>query len=256
MMHPREAYMVDSPGGRSWFFPGAALVMALVMFLGFAPTFYLRGFVPGANLFPLPGHVKFHGVVMTLWYLLFAIQAMLARMGRNDFHQRLGLWGGALAVGMVVSSVDVLLHVVPRLEAAGLPVAQQIEMFRMDRVVIGGLCNLIAFTVLLLAALLLRRQGASHKRLMYWAFSLNLGAALNANRIFGAWVASWWPSGLPVIAVWAVLALVLHDLWWTRRVHWATAVGALVMLAVWGAERLISESASGRAFVLSLANPG
>lgn len=242
-----------------FFFVAAALAMLLVAFLGFAPTFYLRGRVPGANLFALPAPVVVHGVVMTAWYLLFVAQAGLVAAGRTDLHRRLGMAGVALAAALVLTGAQVLINVVPRLEALGLPVAQQIEMFRIDRVVINGILTLAAFAGVVAAAVMLRRTPATHRRLMFWACVLTLGAALNTNRMFGAMLATLWPAWLPMLLALPVIglgSLALYDWATARRIHPATLVGAAVCFGVMAAEKLISGSEAGRAFVLSLARTG
>jgi hypothetical protein len=52
--------------------------MLLIVFLGFAPTFHLRGSIPERAATPLPGYLHVHrGAVMTAWYLLYLVQTML-----------------------------------------------------------------------------------------------------------------------------------------------------------------------------------
>ena len=60
-----------------------SLVLALIVFIGFAPTYYLKGFFHGS---PLPLLVQLHGFVMTLWYALFIVQISLASTGRFALH--------------------------------------------------------------------------------------------------------------------------------------------------------------------------
>ncbi len=258
-MKPAPSQPAPAPRRGRLFFVAAGFAMLLVAFLGFAPTFYLRGRVPGANLFALPPSVVVHGVVMTAWYLLLVAQASLVAAGRADLHRRLGVGGVALAVAVVLTGVQVLLNVVPRLEAAGLPVAQQIEMFRIDRVVINGFLTLAAFAGVVAAAVVLRRRPATHRRLMFWACVLTLGAALNTNRMFGAMLATLWPAWLPMLLALPLVglcSLALYDWAEARRIHPATLLGAAVYLGVVAGERLISGSEAGRAFVLSLARTG
>lgn len=251
-----EGAPAPAPRRGRLFFVAAGLVMLLVAFLGFAPTFYLRGRVPGANLFALPASVVVHGVVMTAWYLLFVAQAGLVAAGRTNLHRQLGMAGVALAAAVVLTGAQVLINVVPRLEALGLPVAQQIEMFRIDRVVINGFLTLAAFAGVVAAAVVLRRTPATHRRLMFWACVLTLGAALNTNRMFGAMLATVWPAWLPVLPLVSLGSLALYDWATARRIHAATLVGAAVCFGVIVAEKLISGSDAGRTFVMRLAQAG
>jgi hypothetical protein len=77
-------------------------LMALV-FLGFAPSFYLRGVVPA---YPrpnptLPLSVILHGSLFSLWMLAFIVQTQLVAAGRRDVHMKLGKASMVLAVLLV-----------------------------------------------------------------------------------------------------------------------------------------------------------
>ena len=50
---------------RRHFFLVSAVLMLLIVFLGFAPTFYLRGTIPERVARPLPGYLYIHGAAMT-----------------------------------------------------------------------------------------------------------------------------------------------------------------------------------------------
>jgi hypothetical protein len=60
-----------SPQDRRFYFTMALLLVVLVA-AGFAPSFYVRGWLDEAP--QLPPAVRVHGVVGTAWVLLFAIQ--------------------------------------------------------------------------------------------------------------------------------------------------------------------------------------
>jgi hypothetical protein len=112
-----------SPALRSNFFMAMALLLLLLVFLGFAPTLYLRPFfgsVDRATGSPqLPLHLLLHGLAMSSWYLLFAVQAGLVRYQRVSVHRQLGWAGAASACAVVVSGFVVLSSVVPRVVAGG-----------------------------------------------------------------------------------------------------------------------------------------
>src|SRR5512134_3548234 len=61
------------------FFTAMALAAALTAFVGFAPSYYLRGF-SGAQ--PLTTLVHIHGALATAWMLLFLTQTALVSSGR------------------------------------------------------------------------------------------------------------------------------------------------------------------------------
>ena len=82
--------------------PDGLFLVALV-FIGFAPSFYLRGIVPE---YPrpnptLPPSVVFHGLMFTLWMLVFVAQTQLVAAGRRDIHMKLGAASMFLAIAMI-----------------------------------------------------------------------------------------------------------------------------------------------------------
>lgn len=79
------------------FFAAMAWLQALLVFAGFAPTYFLRD----AALPPLSLFMQVHGAVFTVWILLVAVQASLIPAGRVVLHMRLGLSSIALMALMV-----------------------------------------------------------------------------------------------------------------------------------------------------------
>lgn len=76
------------------FYTGMAIILAATVFLGFAPTFYLRGYVPlPLGVGPLYPLLVAHGLVNTLWFALFLAQTLLIAASRTDLHRRLGVLG-------------------------------------------------------------------------------------------------------------------------------------------------------------------
>ena len=60
--------------GKRRFYIGIALAIAITVFAGFAPTYYLRAYYQST---PLDGVRHLHGVVFTAWVLLFLVQSTL-----------------------------------------------------------------------------------------------------------------------------------------------------------------------------------
>ena len=85
------------------FYSRMALFLAALVFLGFAPSFYLRDIVPS---YPrpnptLPPAVLLHGGVFTLWMLAIIAQTQLVAAGRRDLHMKLGAATIVLAVALI-----------------------------------------------------------------------------------------------------------------------------------------------------------
>ena len=78
-----------------------AAAFALVVFAGFARTYYLKWWLAGP---PLPSTtVHVHGAIMTSWVVLFAVQVGLISSRQVRLHQRLGYASLGLAVPLTVS---------------------------------------------------------------------------------------------------------------------------------------------------------
>src|SRR5271168_1517641 len=74
----------------TWF----AVCAALILFAGFAHTFYLRLVFETKGL-PLLLHL--HGLLFTAWFVLFFVQARLVARHHVDLHRKLGIVGAVLA---------------------------------------------------------------------------------------------------------------------------------------------------------------
>ena len=66
-----------------------AVFIPVVVLIGFARTYYLKGFFGTPSLPSLLVH--FHGAVMTAWVVLFMTQVWLISSRRTKVHQRLGI---------------------------------------------------------------------------------------------------------------------------------------------------------------------
>jgi hypothetical protein len=85
------------------FYCWMAIGLVALVFLGFAPSFYLRNIVPA---YPrpnptLPIAVVVHGSLFTLWMLAFIVQTQLVAAGRRDIHMKLGTASMVLAALLV-----------------------------------------------------------------------------------------------------------------------------------------------------------
>jgi hypothetical protein len=198
------------------FFLGISIAIALVVFAGFAPTFYLRGYF---HTEPLPAVFVVHGMVFSAWVVLFVVQAALVSARRTDIHRKLGVAGGVLAVLMVVMGYQAAIAAATRgFSTPGLPpplVFLAVPMF-----------DLVVFPALVGAALWNRRNPATHKRLMLLAMLAVITAAV--ARLPGVL-----PYGPPAFFGLTNLFLVAAIAWdkWTRgRVHPAYVWGGLFLV--------------------------
>ena len=95
------------------FFSGMAAVIAITVFAGFAPTYYLHFWLHGttsrgvAELTPL---LHVHAVVFSLWIALFITQTGLIAQRQYALHRTLGAASLVLAAAMVVVGYLTAVH--------------------------------------------------------------------------------------------------------------------------------------------------
>ena len=203
------------PKLRRKFYVALSILMLLLIFVGFWPSYYgplMRGAVDA----PLLLHV--HGIIYIAWMALFIAQVTLAARGEIRTHRALGSIGfgyGAFVwvIGVVVSFYASAYNVTSGewtvdQGAAFLPIP---------------LGDMVLFGSFLLAAYVYRSQPEVHKRLMIMATFAILFAA--AFRLQNAGVPRSW-----AIVVWYVpLAMaMIYDLVQRGRVHAVYLIGAVV----------------------------
>ena len=147
------------------FYSWMAIGLVALVFLGFAPSFYLRDVVPA---YPrpnptLPLSVLVHGGLFSLWMLAFVVQTQLVAAGRRDIHMKLGAASMVLAVSMVPVMYLIGVWQVARKNVP--PFTTPLDWTSLP------LFAIPAFAILVWLGWQRRRQAQWHKRLM-------LGAAM------------------------------------------------------------------------------
>ena len=162
---------------RNFFLAFAALSWVAIV-MGFSPE--LGGHLKGLTPYP-PLIVHLHVVAFAGWMAQLTAQIWLIRSRRPDIHRKLGLAAVALVPIMVV------LGVATTLVSRGLRFeAGQTEMLAF---MIVPLTDMVLFPSFAVPALLLRKDSATHKRLILLATAMLLPAA------FGRWIGPCPPSG-------------------------------------------------------------
>jgi hypothetical protein len=149
---------VNSPGTRSYFL--FALVLATIMFAGFAKNYYLRTWI-GTR--PITVMVHVHGLIMSAWVLLFLTQTLLIAKRRTDLHRKLGVGGAILAIVVVALGVFTIASSILRRH-----LGTSIGSFAVTFVAFDGL-SLLLFGGLVATAVRVRLRPQTHKRLMLMA---------------------------------------------------------------------------------------
>jgi hypothetical protein len=219
------------------FFTGIAIAMAVVCFVGFAPSYYLKTQFGTPALKPL---VHMHGLAFTMWMLLLIVQSALIANGRVRLHRQLGIGGVVLAVAMVVLGAAVA-YIRGKTVTPGMP----------HEALLGFLAiaatALVIFAALVGAAVYFRRNAGVHKRLMILATTVILAAAV--HRLLMRVIA---PDVAPPVFFGAtdlfIVALGVYDLISRGRVHAATVWGGLAILASQAGSILLAGSTTWLAF--------
>ena len=245
---PNVAVSPVSPAAAAWvgqpFFLVLAIVLLVVVFLGFAPTFYLAPLIDTPNDgVPMPLCLVLHAVLLTAWYVGLVVQSGLIRQGRQALHRTLGMFGVIVAIGVVVSGSIATLDLIPR-DTTG----------RIPTLVTSNTLNLLVFIPLVAVAIHKRSRPQVHKRLMLIASIVIIGPAVGPGRMFGIFLRSLAPEFLSIpvpLYFWLPLvgAMVVHDRLTLGRVHPATIWGGGAKAAAVAITVALASSGGAAAYV-------
>ena len=226
------------------FYSGMAIAMAITVFIGFAPTYYLRPVlgprptVTGATTLTTLAHV--HGALFSAWVALFIVQTALVANRRTRVHQRMGIAGAMLAASMIVIGVSATIAAAAR--GAAPPGADPLGFM------IVPLTDMALFATFIGLALWRRRDREAHKRLMLLAYISMLAAAFAR-----------FPGVLPLgpfvffgLAFVFLLIGVAYDVATRGRVHPVYIWGGLLLAVSVPARLMLSTTPAWMAFATFL----
>jgi hypothetical protein len=220
----------------SLFYALFGAVIAAIVFVGFAPTYYLR---PAASIGALSWPLHLHGFVFTAWIALLCGQALLIRQRRFAWHRRLGWAGAGLAVLVTTTGAAVGLMTARR--EAAFVAAEEVRAF-----LTIPFFSMAAFAALAAAAMLYRRRPEAHKRLMLLATISLLDAPI------ARWPGAPGPAGVFLLVDLFIIAGVVHDLATRRRVHPAYAAGGALVVASQLLREVLGRTAAWQAVAAAL----
>jgi hypothetical protein len=192
-----------------WFYSIASLVLLIITLMGFQ-LFYLEGKAfPGRPLTPpIRPLIITHGVLMTVWMLLAVAQPLLVAAGRKRLHMRLGRFGAALAVGIVVTGCWLGV-------AAARLMAPEMRLFGLTpkEFMAVPVVGVVVFGLFVLAGVIFRRRPEAHRPMMLMASLSAVAAALGRLPSLNAiYAGTWWEQAftafLSVVVLGAVLLVV------------------------------------------------
>jgi hypothetical protein len=229
--------------GNRRFYTWFAVCAFLIIFAGFAHTFYLR-FIFETKGLPVLLHL--HGFLFTAWFVLFFVQVRLVARHRVDLHRKLGVVGAFLAPLCACVAIGVSFNAGRRFVLAH---PNSLTNLRARPAAMDFGTSLM-FLVLVGIALYFRRRPEIHKRVMVLACcSILLPAIGRIPLLFGTvfdTVGFW---GLVAITEVAPLACILYDTIKHRRLHPAFGWGGAVVLLSLPAFMLIGASDSWLKFL-------
>jgi hypothetical protein len=209
----RSAARPANPKLERVFFSSMALLLCLVVAIGFTPSYYGAGMLRATLPSPI---LHIHGAVFTLWMVLYVVQSALISAKRVRWHRSLG------TVAFCLPPLMIVLGFVAALDA----LHRRVRIGPLDPEVSAAipLIGLTSFIVVIFASWKTRRNPGAHKRLILLATIGLVEAA------FGRF--PWAQMGLApaqgaVIGLGTLIVLVLaYDLISLHRIHRATAWAA------------------------------
>ena len=198
----------------------AGALFAGLVFVGFSKAYYLRPFFDLAPLYS--NMVRFHGVVMTAWVLLFAAQTWLVSAAKVKLHMKLGWVGVGLAILVLVTgyavSIGAVAHQTPEDRGGVPPLA----------FLVVPLADLVLYVLFFGLAIYWRKRPAEHKRLMLLTAANFLPPAAARMPIdFLQALGPFWLFGLPTVLT---IAALIYDTWRNKKVNKVFLAGALVLI--------------------------
>lgn len=217
-------------------YTGAAIVAALVVFAGFAPTYYLKSAF-GTPSLPVLKHL--HGIVMTAWFALFLVQVRLVATGRTALHRKIGVAGAGLALAMLV--VGTMLGIASA--RAGFTPLAGLSPLAFLAIPIG---EIAMFAGLVTAGIAMRRHTAWHKRLMLLSSVAILTPAM--ARLPFDFVHAGGPPVFFALTDLVVLGCIGFDTLRNHRLHPAFAAGFAFVLVLQFGRLALSRTAAWMEF--------
>lgn len=203
-----------------------AAALAAFVFVGFARTYYLRTLF---DVPPITYLLHAHGILFTAWVVLFLLQVRL--IARHDYraHMRLGIAGMAVAAAVFV--VGILATIASAGAADGRPRPMGMTPVQFS---ILPASSILLFGALVLAAFLLRKRAAVHKRLMVLAMIAVLGPP-TARLIRATGLGHDFLAIQTAVTAAFVIGALIADWARHRSLHAVYAIGGTLLVLSWPA---------------------
>ena len=198
-----------------YFFVASGIWFVLIVFLGFAPSYYLVSFFED---FDTPTfHLQLHGIAFTVWVLLYLVQTILIAKRNVKLHMSLGFFGLAVILLMIPTG---LFPVSYKVHAGMIPIdAGGHNVFRLF---FGYLFFFIAFYH--------RKNPFVHKRLMLSCMVMLMSAAIfRISFIFYLESSQFFNKGLQILPA---IALFVNDIKVYKKPIWIDLVSVAAVFGI------------------------
>ncbi len=211
------------------FFLTVAILGAAIVFVGFFPSYFQKPLEPLVHLAPSPKLATLfliHGAVMTAYIVFYVLQNALASSGRKTLHMTLGWASLAFIPAIAILGTLAVIY--------GAKLGHKQVWPDLESNALVNEFDVLVFTTLATAAILLRAKPEAHKRLMLLAFVAGLlpaGIARSPAIRFG-------PAGVGIVLFAFLLAGPVYDLITRHRIHPAYLWGVLFVVGAMPPTRL------------------
>lgn len=196
------------------------VAVAAITFAGFARTYYL---VPVLGGSPLRFVTHVHGVLMSAWTLLLALQVYLIRSKNVKLHMKLGWAGVALAVVIIPVGILTALSAAKYGSSSFPPPIAPLSFM------IVPMVDMVLFPIFFGLAIYWRKRPANHKRMMILtAFSILPAAVARIPVASLLELGPLWFFGFPDLLL---IGIILYDRWRTGTLNVPLVIGTAVLIA-------------------------
>lgn len=206
------------------FFVGMALLLMVIVFAGFWPTYFgplLSDEAPGhpQGMLETSWIMHLHGTIFLAWLVILLSQATLISQGRTRTHMRLGRLGVGLGVVVFLVGLLVTFQQMRRFVSEGLATWAETPVAAWR-----SLTTIAQFAILLGLGYAYRMRPPAHKRYMIFAtIALVQAATSRMAYLLGPW-------SMEIMFVVMVGPIFAYDCYHKSRIRLATMVGTGVLL--------------------------
>jgi hypothetical protein len=216
----------------------AAIMFLVIVFIGFARTYYLKF---AFSTPPLPGLlVHVHGLLMTIWVGYFVSQVWLIRSKNTKLHMKAGVMGVVLAAAIIIVGFFTAAASAKFGSTSAPPEIPPLSFMAVP------MFDLVMFGILFGGAVYYRKRPANHKRLMLLTV-LNFLPPAVARIPLGP-ISATGPLfffGLPAILA---IGFVAYDTWRNRKLNKLFLAGAVLLIISYPLRLILSGTGAWVAF--------